>query len=247
MPQALVDGDFLSVLLGDAKKDISGIMVREADSYLHGGVDMDCHHLQDHDDHHDHCEEHEEGRHGHEPKSFDPWRWINVHIRAPEIDRHIDDNKMVELMPWFWAATQSNPHNIEAWRSAWYVALFLMKDEPLALRIASEGWRLNPSAIEMAYVLGRTYCAEKTRDSEKSELMFLEVVRIAERKGQMENNDNLYFFSAAEHLSESAGSRKDAQALTALLNVARRINPNHPMTLSIAQKLKDVESGGTGR
>ena len=46
MPQALAGGDFLSVLLGDAKKDISGAMLREADSYFHGGVDMDCHHLE---------------------------------------------------------------------------------------------------------------------------------------------------------------------------------------------------------
>ena len=241
MPQAIAGGDVLSVLLGDAKKDISGAMVREADSYFHGGVDMDCHHLHDHHEHdhvhHDH-EDHAEEDHDHKTESFDPWRWINAHIRAPEIDRHLDGGKAVEMMPWFWVAIKSNPHNIEAWSTAWYAASHLMKDEALALRIATEGQRLNPESLEMACVLGRAYRAETTRDQAKSEAMFHKVIKLAERKKELEDSDMLPFCSALAYLADLAKQRNDAQKLDSLLSVARRFAPNHPATIVIEHMLE---------
>ena len=212
MPQAIAGGDVLSVLLGDAKKDISGAMVREADSYFHGGVDMDCHHLHDHNEHdhahHDH-EDHAEEDHDHKTESFDPWRWINAHIRAPEIDRHLDGGKAVEMMPWFWVAIKSDPHNVEAWSTAWYAAAHLMKDEALALRIATEGQRLNPESLEMA----------------------------AEGKRELEEGDELPLFSALGYLADSAKHRNDTQKLTVLLEKARRFAPNHPTSRAIERML----------
>ena len=244
MPQALAGGDFLSVLLGDAKKDISGAMVREADSYFHGGVDMDCHHLHDHHDHdnHDHAPEahhdhHAEEQHDHEEKSFDPWRWINAHVRAPEIDRHLDGNKAVEMMPWFWVAVKSDPHNVEAWSTAWYTASHMMKDDALALQIAIEGQRLNPESIELACVLGRAYRAETTRDQGKSEEMFHKVLELAHGKKELEDGDELPLCSSLGYLADSAKHRNDRQELAFLLNVARRFAPNHPITCSIERML----------
>ena len=248
MPQALADGDFLSVLLGDAKKDISSAMLHEADSYFHGGVDIDCHHPHDHD--HDHGHEH-----GHDHDSvelkldppanvhvFDPWRWINTHIRAPEIDRHLEGDKAVEMMPWFWVAVKSDPHNVQAWSMAWYSALYIMGDEALSLRIADEGYRLNPESIELADDLGRSYRAETTRNPEKSEAMFRVAVEIAGNKGELEERDSLAFFNAVGYLADSARKRKDAKDLAALLEAARRINPSHPTTMFIAHALNEVRS-----
>ena len=243
MPQALAGGDFLSVLLGDAKRDISGAMVREADSYFHGGVDMDCHHLHDHHDHEAHHDHHADEEHDHEKESFDPWRWINAHVRAPEIDRHLDGDKAVELMPWFWMAIKSDPHNVEAWSAAWYAASHMMKDDALALHIATEGWRLNPASMDMACVLGRSYRAEGTRDLEKSEEMFHMVVKMAEGKQDLAENDNQAFFYAVGFLADSAKHRKDIATLTKLLNAACQVNPNHPTTRSISQTLKELERG----
>ena len=239
MPQALAGGDFLSVLLGDAKKDISSTMVHEADSYFHGGVDMDCHHLHA-DHHHDHCEE---TGHDHEGGAFDPWRWINVHIRAPEIDRHLDGDEAVELMPWFWVAVKSDPHNVEAWSTAWYVAANVMKDEALALRIADEGQRLNPESLEMACALGRAYRVGAARDRGMSETMFRKVVEMAEKTKELAENDYQAFFCAVGYLADSAKHRKDVATLTKLLNAARQINPSHPTTRSISQTLKELERG----
>ena len=237
MPQALAGGDFLSVLLGDAKKDISGAMVREADSYFHGGVDMDCHHLHDHHDHEAHHEHHADEEHDHEKESFDPWRWINVHVRAPEIDRHLDGDKAVEMMPWFWVAVESDPHNVEAWSTAWYTASHMMKDEALALRIATEGQRLNPESLEMACVLGRAYRAETTRDQGKSEEMFHRVLELAYGKKELEDGDEPSLCSALGYLADSAKHRNDRQELAVLLNAARRFAPNHPITRSIERML----------
>lgn len=242
MPQARAGDDFLSVLLGDAKKDISAAMMHEADSYFHGGVDMDCHHLHDHHDH-DHHGHYAEAERDHEPESFDPWRWINVHVRAPEVDRHLDDERAVELMPWFWMAVKSDPHNVEAWSAACFVASQMMRDDALALRMAAEGWRLNPKSLELARALGRCYRAESTRDLEKSETMFRTVVELAERAKDLTDRDHQAFFYAVGYLADSAKRRKDVATLTKLLNVACRVNPNHPTTRSISQTLKELERG----
>ena len=230
MPQALAGGDVLSVLLGDAKKDISSAMLHEADSYFHGGVDIDCHHLHGHDHDHDEDEKHSKG-------AFDPWRWINTHIRAPEIDRHLAADKAVEMMPWFWVAVKSDPHNVQAWSAAWYTAMYIMGDEALALRIAVEGHQLNPGSLELAGILGRTYRAETTRNPEKSEAMFRMVVEMAGQMGVLEDGDSLAFFNAVGYLADSARNRKDAKDLAALLEAARRIDPNHPTTRFIEQAL----------
>ena len=254
MPQGLDGGDILTVLLGDAKKDISGAMLHEADSYFHGGVDMDCHNLHDHghecNDQHEHghkCDHEHEHGHDHDsaaqergppPLGFDPWCWINSHIRAPEIDRHLEGDKAVEMMPWFWVAIKADPHNVEAWSAAWYTASHLMKDEALALQIATEGQRLNPESLEMACVLGRAYRAETTRNQEKSEAIFHQVLELAHGKKELEDGDALPLCSALGYLADSAKLRNDTKELTVLLNVARRFVPSYPIIRTIERMLE---------
>ena len=245
MPQALDGGDFLSVLLGDAKKDISNTMVHEADSYFHGGVEMDCHHGHDHyhDDHehdHEHRPDHGDGQNA--EGAFDPWRWINSHIRAPQIDRHLDGGKAVEMMPWFWVAVKADPHNVEAWSTAWYSALYVMKDSSLALRIASDGCWQNPASIELACNLGRTYLAGGTHDVEQAERMFRLVIEMAGKMEKLDDDDYLAFFYATGILAKLAENRKDAKDLQALLDAARHVNPGHPTTIFIAHALNEVKS-----
>ena len=257
-----MEGDFLSVLLGDAKQDLSYAMIHEADSYFHGGIDMECNALHEHEVHeaHDHTadyhaahghDEHHEHVHGancrcghcgHEGEEqrvegFDPWRWINSRIRAPEIERHLEGGKVVEMMPWFWMAVKSNPHNEEAWSAAWYTAAHLMKDELLALRIAEDGWRHNPKSMELACVLGRAYRAKSTFEQEKSEAMFVEVLRIAKSKEELEDQEKDAFYAALGYLSEYAAERKDSEMLRRLLDEARRRGPDHPVTRSIKERL----------
>ncbi|MBO7686810.1 MAG: hypothetical protein J6V72_10525 [Kiritimatiellae bacterium] len=251
MPQGLAGGDILTVLLGDAKKDISSAMLHEADSYFHGGVDMDCHHLHDNDhDHecdHDHEHGHEHGREGegraparpNRGHGFDPWLWINSHIRAPEIDRHLEGDKAVEMMPWFWVAIKADPHNVEAWSAAWYTAADIMKDESLALQIALDGCRENPTSLELACNLGRAYRAETTRNQEQSEAVFHQVLELAHGKKELEDSDELPLCSALGYLANSAKRRNDTQELTVLLDEARRFVPNYPITRTIERMLEE--------
>lgn len=263
MPQAGSNEDFLSVLLGDAKADLSQAMIHEADSYFHGGVDMECHalHAHEHEDHghggHKHGDEHgvEVHEHGkdcpcghcghesevHEEAGFDPWGWINARIRAPEIERHLEGNRTIEMMPWFWMAVKSDPHNVEAWSTAWYVASRMMKDDMLAFKIAEEGQRLNPKSIEMACVMGRTYRAKGTLDLAKSEVMFEESLKIGKEKEKMTDAETSSFCEALGYLSEYASRRKDRARLQRLLGEAKNLGLNHPVVQVIEARLLELQ------
>ena len=76
----------------------------------------ECGEEHDHAEH-DHEDEDDQDEEGHESHGPDPWRWIDAGIRAPEVHRHLDGERSVELMPWFWAAARADPHNVEAWGS----------------------------------------------------------------------------------------------------------------------------------
>jgi hypothetical protein len=160
MPQVVKGEGALAVAFGDAREAISQALVHKADSYFHGGIDMECDHLAEHG-HADHDDDHEDCHDGHDHDeaahdSFDPWRWINSHVRAPDVHRHLGGSETIELMPWFWASVKADPHNIEAWTTTWYVANNMMKDKDLALRVVAEGLEKNPDDPELLICRGRT-------------------------------------------------------------------------------------------
>ena len=157
LPQVVKGGNALSVAFADAKETISAAMVQKADSYFHGGIDMDCHAAHGHG--HEQEPDHDECHHGHcnppEMAGLDPWRWINSHVRAPERHVHLDGEKSAETLPWFWAAVRADPHNIDAWTTAWYVADKMMMDKALARRIIEEAKAKNPGSLEIAFAEAR--------------------------------------------------------------------------------------------
>ena len=160
VPQVVKGEGALAVAFGDARETISQVFVHKADSYFHGGVDMECNHLAEHG-HADHNDGHEDCHDGHVHDealhvSFDPWRWINSHVRAPDVHRHLGGRETIELMPWFWASVKADPHNIEAWTTTWYIANNMMKDKDLALRVIAEGLEKNPDDPELLICRGRT-------------------------------------------------------------------------------------------
>ena len=120
LPQVATGGDVLSVAFADAKVMIGAAMMKKADSYFHGGI------------------------------YIDPWQWINVNVRAPERHVHLDDERAVEMMPWFWATVRADPHNVDAWTTAAYAAEKMMKDRALALRVIGEAKARNPDNLELA-------------------------------------------------------------------------------------------------
>lgn len=170
LPQRALGEDALAVALGDARQTLARALVHKADSYFHGGVDTDhaCLLKGDaHEEGHEHggcscaCSGHgHEDAHAHhhadEPTlSFDPWAWINVHRAAPEIERHLEGKKAVELMPWLWASLKADPKNADTWTTAWYIADSVMGDKAYGLTILDEALRALPDNPEILFYRGQ--------------------------------------------------------------------------------------------
>lgn len=248
MPQTRAGGGILSVLLGDAKRDLSGAMVQMAESYFHGGVDVDCHHHGHHEEAEDaergHAHEHGHGGHGKETHGGgDPWRWINDHVRAPEVDRHLDTGDVREMLPWYWLATRSDPHNVEAWTTTWYAAAYLMKDPVLGLKIAEEALRNNPESLEAACIVGRTCLMKGLEDESRAVVLFERVraqgvARLAGGTARLSEREGRALLLALDQLSARSPARDDRRELAALLEEARRVDPDHAVVDRIERRLK---------
>lgn len=170
-PQVVRGDGALAVAFGDAREVLGRAMVQKADSYFHGGIDIDCHeaHGDEHRHHEADAERHHDGEeasdvHEEHGASFDPWRWINSRVRAPRVHQHLEGEKSVELIPWLWASVTADPYNIDAWTTAAYVAGDMMKDRELALRIISEGEARNPGSALLRYYRGRVLYARGKGD-----------------------------------------------------------------------------------
>ena len=186
LPQLVRGDDALSVAFGGAKETISLAMVHKADSYFHGGVDMECTLDHDHDGDcncdHGHVAE-SNGHTDERPNgSHDLWAWINLHIRAPEVERHLDSAHAVEMLPWLWAAVKSDPHNAEAWSVAWYTASHVMKDKELAAKVIAEAKAKNPDSIEIAFTEGRALYDGGKGDVSAAKRAFQRAVELADAK-----------------------------------------------------------------
>ena len=203
MPQVVKGEGALAVAFGDARDTISRAFVHKADSYYHGGVDIDCHHLSDrnhhdhdcnchhdhdggYDDHgdvhdDDHDDDHDDGHDETVAFTDDPWRWINDHVRAPEIHTHLDGAKSVELMPWLWASVKASPHNIDAWTTAWHIANNSMNNKKLALSVVDEGLKHNPDDPELFLCRGRTFYDRGRGDATAARAAFLLALESANR------------------------------------------------------------------
>lgn len=242
MPQLAKGEGVLSVAFGDARATISRAMVHKADSYFHGGVDMECteHHDEEEGEkcsecsdvrtdrmNHEGCHHHHEAEHHHEHleegcnrpehsnnQSFeqsnisfwDPWRWINTHIRAPEVERHLEGEKAVELMPWFWAAVKADPHNIDAWTTAIYMAEHTMKDDKLARRVIDEAKRTNPDSLDVLVSEGKFVYKRGSGDLKAAEGIFIHVrdaalTRCGNELEKLSENDRWAYKFALNYLS----------------------------------------------
>lgn len=212
-PQLATGGDVLSVAFGDAKALVSAALVHKADSYFHGGVDVECH--GGHDHHEGECCEHCETD---APHRFwdDPWAAINRRVRAPEVDRHLQGAEAVELMPWFWASVRANPHNVEAWTAAWHVANETMKDPALAMRVVAEARRANPESLELMLCEARTVFAHGKGDALRARPLFRAVGEAAQARcggdlSRLDENDRWMYAFSTNYLAECEKILKSAK------------------------------------
>ncbi len=158
LPQVVKGEDVLSVAFGDARTVLSQMMVRKSDSYFHGGIDIDCSCKDCRDGEHHHEDHDHEGHAVAQPdhRFPDPWRWINAHVRAPQRHVHLDGEKTVELLPLYWAALRADPHNVDGWTTAVFIAAEDLHDAALAERLIAEAKAANPESAEIAFAEGRS-------------------------------------------------------------------------------------------
>lgn len=268
MPQLALGEDALSVAFGGAKNAISDSMFHKADSYFHGGVDMDCschHHHHEHDDldedhdghgHHDHDghghHDHDDDDDGHKSgdSSFvDPWAWINEHVRAPEVERHLEGEKAVELMPLFWASVKSNPHNIEAWTTALYIADRVIGNAKLAAEILADAKKENPLSMELALAEGRFLYHGGKGDVVAAEEAFRQARLLGLRSAggdvrRLSPHDSEQFLVVLDYLSSLAAKRGDAAALAGFLEEAKSADSGSIVVKSIMRRISALESAG---
>lgn len=172
LPQLVCGDDALAVAFGGARETISLAMVQKADSYFHGGIDMDGG---------DECGVLGAGC-GVQGGGADPWAWIDSRIRAPHVHEHLEGGESVEMLPWLWAAVKSDPHNAEAWSVAWYTASHVMKDKALAAKVLDEAKERNPDSIEIAFTEGRALYDGGKGDLAAAKRAFRRTVELANAK-----------------------------------------------------------------
>ena len=231
--QVVSGGDALSVAFGDAKTVISQTLVHKADSYFHGGVDMEC---PDREHRHDEdscksCARQSNNRTIEQSNnSFcDPWRWINVRVRAPQVHTHLEGEKSVELIPWLWASVKADPRNVDAWTTAWHTANNMMGDRTLAEEILNEGLKRNPDSIELLFYLGRHLYDRGKGDAAAAERVFAQA-RAAGLKAcggdlsRLAGKDAETLAFVLDYLSAFAEKRGDVATVRTCLAEAERIN-----------------------
>ena len=244
MPQVVNGDDALSVAFGDAKSMISVAMVNKADSYFHGGIDMECKEHNDHHDDHDHDQSSNppilQSPNSPIPQShtFDPWLWINHHVRAPERHVHLDGGKSVEMIPWLWASVKADPHNIDAWTTAWYTANAMLKDKVLARRILDEAKAKNPDSLEIALTEARFVYEGGTGDVAAAERLLEAARGLGKRKcggalSQLSPHEAKAFCGILDYLSKIYERRGAKDSIRALLEEARATGVDTPVVESL--------------
>ena len=236
-PQLVQGDDALSVAFADAKATISAAMVQKADSYFHGGIDMEC---PDHHDHHQHAHPSPLTSH---PSCPDPWRWINAHVRAPERHVHLEGDKAVEMLPWFWAAVRADPHNIEAWTTAAYAAERMMKDRALARRVIDEAKAKNPDSLEIAWVEARFVYDGGTGDVAEAERLLERARALGKKKcggrlSSLSGREAEMYCYILDYLSKILSTRGDRDAIRPLVEEARATGADTPVVKWMAERVK---------
>ena len=249
MPQVVSGDDAFAVAFGDAKSTISAAMVHKADSYFHGGIDMECaeghgHHHDEPDDHHQAALKHSNTqtlKHSDAHSISDPWRWINARVRAPERHIHLDGDRSIEMLPWLWASVKADPHNIDAWTTAWYTANSMMKDKALARRILDEAKAKNPDSLEIALTEARFVYDGGKGDAAAAERLLETARSLGKRKcggglSKLSPHEAEVFCCILDYLSKILYDRGERGLIRPLLDEARATGADTPVLKELIRR-----------
>lgn len=220
-PQQGKTGDLFDIIAGDTRTIISVALLEKADAYYHGGqVDHgDCPvTAADEKDDHDHDAHHEEEHTSNQSQAWrDPWRYLNSRLQT-SAHIHLDLASAEELLPWYWAACEASPHNIQALEATAFVLAYKMGKTQEALQLLEKGIRDNPYSVILEISRGEILL-KHVNDFKNAEKAFLG----AYQKSLHEKapKDDLLKAKALFYLGHIAKNRKDLQALQQWQTIAR--------------------------
>jgi tetratricopeptide (TPR) repeat protein len=201
-------------LLGPARALLSASLYERADLYFHKGAP----------------------RHKEEAfqSIFQKWqKLIN-----PDEHRHTDAAETLEIMPWLRLATQSDPHNIEAFMVAAYWLNGECGEPELALDVIREAAAHNPGRYEVYLEKGRILLSiDKPTAAMDAFESALTLVRNKEQSDpEQAAIDHSLLLTIQSYLHEAQGDRDGA------LRSAQRYIQLHPDRAQAAERLARLQS-----
>jgi len=240
--------DVLSLILGDARLEVSRMLGEKAEEYFHGGIrNLNCtmhsdaigrghgeergvkasgvngggaHGVHPHSDEGEHAS-------GHAPAG-DLWQWINASVHE-QAHRHLEGLQMVEMLPWFWAACRLSAKNTQAYESSAYVLAYELGKPEEAVRLLKDGIRNDPAKPELDFFLGEIYF-NRLRDMGRAEACFVsarEKCLVAQRDTARAEKLLRLRLRAVFYLGYLAKQRGDLDRVRLCLNEAESLAPQH--------------------
>lgn len=200
-------------ILGPARSLLSAGLYERADVYFHKGVP---HHK-------------EEAFHG----FFHKWKEAITPIEHV----HTSEKETLEIMPWLRLATQSDPHNIEAYLVAAFWLNGECKQPKLALDVIEEAIRNNPGRYETFLEKGRLHLSNENLEPamEAFQTAFNMIVQQKQDNPEQAAIDLALILMVRSYLFEVQNNREAAIAAT---HEYLRLAPDNPVFIERAEHLK---------
>jgi len=175
-------------ILGPARSLLSNNLYTRADIYFHKGAPR------------------------HKEEAFHSFfhKWKDA--ICPAEHAHREGNETVEIMPWLRLATQSDPHNIEAYLVASYWLNSDCGRPDLALEAIREAIEKNPGRYELHLELGRIHLSTDDYESALTELQHARALIAKPYQADPEQAaiDHPFILMAQSYLFEALDQRKNA-------------------------------------
>ncbi|OIO39054.1 MAG: hypothetical protein COT00_03795 [Candidatus Omnitrophica bacterium CG07_land_8_20_14_0_80_50_8] len=227
--------DPLTLLLGSAKESIGDTLFLKANSYFHGGVDMNL--IQ-----HEGMEDEDHGAEGHEletyKKAYTDWVY-KVNSRVKVLDHiHLRGQETKELLPFLSAAVKLDPYNVSAVLTTAYWLNDYFKNTDAAIEILKQGLKDNPDSWEIHYALGMNYFKVKEKYSESAAYFEAARQKIDKNDSNRKSLRIIYYFLAESYLKQGFHLQALECYQKALFGFASAENPS--LKFSIAKKIANL-------
>ncbi len=233
--------------LGKATEVVGDAFYQRADIYFHGGVTTSAHddekrgpllrNSTDVDEHADYAE-------NQTTHISDNWiRRLNQRIKVQTHKHLASQTEEAEILPWLWAATQLNPHHIEAIMSVAYWLGYRLDKVEDAIQILEQGKRDNPKSWRLCQLLADLHF-EKTGNYQSAALAYHDALTKALHSA-LDEVDQRILPLMHYRLAESLMRTKQMDAALRNFVVAKSLLSKHndiPLLKVIEARIADIKA-----